>query len=274
MPYLSGGYNLTYRPSSTRYLNDHTIVRGPDSRWHVIGITDTSLGQPQNEKSFLHASAPSLDGPWREEADALSVEGDEVSLWAPHIVVLGPSQYAMFYFPNNPLKSIYRADSTDLFTWVRSFLRAPGGRDPFLFRVGQEWLMYSVGVDAEHHGQIIVASSADLTTWSAPTPVIADPLPSFSWGNLESPFVVERDGNYYLFLTRTSESPADYARTVVFASKDPRVFEWLPLTELYSHAGEVVDDGGLFYLTSAGWTANVGERWRGLSIAPMAWAAP
>ena len=103
VPYLSGGYSLTYRPSSNRYLNDHTIIRGPDMRWHVIGITDTSLGQPQNEKSLLHASAPSLDGPWREEADALSVEGDEVSLWAPHIVSLGPSQYASVDTQNRPL---------------------------------------------------------------------------------------------------------------------------------------------------------------------------
>lgn len=273
IPFLSGGYILSYKPSSTRYLNDHSIIKGRDNRWHVIGITDTSLGNPQNEKAFLHASATSLEGPWTEEPDALTVSGDEASLWAPHIVEMDASTYAMYYFPNNPKGLIYRADSADLMTWTRSTRTAPGGRDPFLLRDGTRWLMYSVGVSPTLHGRIVVASSSDLATWTSPAMVIEDPLPSFSWGNLESPYVVVRDGRYYLFLTRTSEAPADYTRTVVFVSTDPMHFAWEPVAELYSHAGEVVDDGGSYFLTSAGWTANVGERWRGLSIAAMDWAA-
>lgn len=272
-PVLTGEYQLVYKPSSTRYLNDHTIIKGPDARWHVIGITDTSLGNPQAEKTFLHASATALEGPWTEEPDALTAAGDEVTIWAPHIVALGPAQFAMFYFPNNPRKLIYRADSTDLFTWKRSPLSVPGGRDPFVLKRKNEWLMYSVGVSPEGRGRIIVARSRDLETWTETETVIEDPVPSFTWGNLESPFVVQKGERFYLFLTRTSESPADYTRTVVFTSANPLRFDWSPLTDLHSHAGEVVDDGDKNYLSSGGWTANIGEAARGLSLAPLNWVA-
>lgn len=273
VPFVDGAFAHVFQPSGTRYLNDHTVVRGPDGRWHLFGITHTSLGMPFAERSLLHAVAPNLDGPWSELPDALRTEGDEQALWAPFVFEASPGRWVMYYWGATPEQRVQRADSEDLSRWIRVPRSAPGGRDPFVLRVGSEWLLYSVGVSAASRGQILVASSADLETWSQVSVALEDPVPCFAWGNLESPTVVERGGVYYLFVTRTSASSIDYARTVVMASRDPRRFAWAPVTELLSHAAEVVFDGPHAFLTSAGWTSRVGERWRGLSITRLGWAA-
>ncbi|MBK8692024.1 MAG: hypothetical protein IPN17_06890 [Deltaproteobacteria bacterium] len=118
-------------------------------------------------------------------------------------------------------------------------------------------------VGAMAHGQILVTRSDDLEHWSTPSVALQDPSLSFGWGNLESPTVAVRDDGYYLFVTRTSEAPIDYARTVVFHSTDPARFAWAPVTEMLTHAAEVFEVDGQSYITAAGWTSMLGARWRG-----------
>jgi len=145
-----------------------------------------------------------------------------------------------------------------------------------VLRDGGRWILYSVGVGAGDRGQIVATTTADLDDpdgWSPLVAVLTDPVPSFAWGNLESPFVVRRGAWFYLFTTRTADNAIDYVRTVVFRSRDPLAFAWDPITELRAHAAEVVRDGdGSWHLTSGGWTSYVGEDNRGLLIAPLAWA--
>ena len=272
IPLLVSGYSRVFAPRGTRYLNDHTLVRGHDGTWHVFGITHTSAGSPQDERTFLHATASDLMGPWREEPDALASMGDEMAIWAPHVVEVSDGHWVMYYFPNAPDGLIRRADSSDLYHWTRTSFSAPGGRDPYLVKHGDVWRLYSVGVGPSSHGRILVSESSDLMRWSPPVTVLEDPVPGFAWGNLESPFVISRGGLYYLFVTRTSEAHVDYARTVSFVSRDPRRFGWDPIAEYPAHAAEIVNDGRSDWMTSGGWTGYVGERWRGLSIARLAWA--
>ena len=273
VPVVVGPFQRVYRPAGTRYLNDHTLARDAAGRWHLYGITHESDGDPARERSFLHATAPALFGPWSDEADALSSQPPEEALWAPFVLPTGRGRWEMFYYGNTPDHRVLRAESDDLRRWRRSARTAPGGRDPFVLRVGPVWYLYSVGADERRElGQIVVSESRDLARWTMPTVALADPVASFGWGNLESPVVVRRGEEFYLFVTRTSPSPHDYARTVVFASRDPTRFAWEPVTELMAHAAEVIEDGGGWFVTSAGWTAQLGERWRGLSVAPLAWA--
>ena len=273
VPLVVGPFQRVYRPVGTRYLNDHTLVRSPDGRWHLFGITHESAGDPSRERSFLHATAPALFGPWSDGADALQSQPPEQALWAPFVLPVGVGRWGMFYYGNTPDHRVLRAESADLHRWERSGGSAPGGRDPFVLRVGAVWYLYSVGADERREvGQIVVSESRDLTHWSMPTVALADPVAAFGWGNLESPMVVRRGEEFYLFVTRTSPAPHDYARTMVFASTDPTRFAWEPVTELLAHAAEVIEDQGEWFVTSAGWTAQMGERWRGLSVAPLAWA--
>lgn len=274
IPNVRGEYVRVFRPPGTRYLNDHTVVRGADGVWHLYGITHESQGMPFAERQLLHATAPALRGPWSAEPDILRAQGSEQVLWAPFAFEASPGRWVMYFWAGTPDGRVQRADSTDLRRWTRSRHTAPGGRDPFVLRVGQRWLLYSVGVSAERRGQILVTESADLLNWDAPVAALEDPEPSLEWGNLESPSVVQRGGLYYLFVTRTSESAVDYVRTVVVVSTDPKRFAWAPITELLAHAAEVITDGDTMYLTSAGWTAEVGERWRGMSLIRLGWSAP
>jgi beta-fructofuranosidase len=156
--------------------------------------------------------------------------------------------------------------------------RAPGGRDPFVLRDADRWLLFSVGVDGASHGQILMSETYNpsLEEWSPAKPIITDPVATTPWrrGNLQSPFVAVYDRQFYLSLTRKSPSPIDYVRTEVFCSDDPRHFDWQPIAELRVHAAEIVTDQGQYFITSAGWTKAIGENHRGLSIAPLAWAPP
>jgi beta-fructofuranosidase len=293
VPFVAGEFTRVYTPPSVtvggtvtaRYLNDHTVVRGPDGTWHLYGITNTGLGMPFDEHSLLHATAPSLMGPWTDQPDVLTADtrvNEGCCLWAPHVVQVGPTRWVMIYATQQGLR---RAVSTDLVTFTRvasdamDSLRPPGGRDPFLLRDGPQWLLYSVGVDATRNdGQILLTTllggDPDTSTmWSQPAvPVTTDPVPSFTWGNLESPTVVPYRGQYYLFTTRTANDNDDYVRTVVLRSPDRTVFPWMPVTDIRAHAAEVVADGDRYYITSAGWPGYIGEQNRGLLVAPLAWA--
>lgn len=288
VPFIDGAFTRVFVPQNGRYLNDHTIARGADGRWHLYGIANTGGGTPSAERAFLHASTPDLFGTWTEHADALvaSAPDNEGVIWAPHVVAISPSRWSMYYYagpatPDPVPRFIRRADSNDLWTWTRLQLppdqRPPGGRDPFLIDIDGTWFLYSVSVSAAANGQIVVTRSTNLDdprSWSDAVPVIEDPRPSFSWGNLESPTVVQFAGEYYLFLTRTGvDSPTDYDLTLVFRSSDPARFSWSPIAELRSHAAEVVQDGAEYFITSAGWTNAIGEINRGLSIARLSWAA-
>jgi arabinan endo-1,5-alpha-L-arabinosidase len=288
VPYVAGDFYRTYVPSGSRYLNDHSLIMGPDGTWHVYGITNDSAGDPEAEHQFLHATAPSLFGPWTEQPDALVADPrmNEAVLWAPHVVEASAGRWALFYYADlldgDPTRGVRRAESTDLWHWQRveatasPRARPPGGRDPFLFRGADRWLLFSVGVDGASHGQILSSQSRDLSfdEWSAASPVITDPVATGPWrrGNLQSPFVVTHDEQFYLFVTRKSPSPIDYVRTNVFCSDDPRHFDWQPIAELRAHAAEIVVDHGRSFITSGGWTKAIGEDHRGLSIAPLEWA--
>lgn len=290
VPYVAGDFYRAYVPSGSRYVNDHTLVIGPDGTWHLFGITNDSPGDPEAEHRFLHATAPTPLGPWTEWPDALVADAraSEKVLWAPYVIEREPGHWTLAYYADllddDPTRGVRLADSEDLWHWQRVPAtaspagRPPGGRDPFLLRVAGRWLLWSVGVDGASHGQILLSESrsTSLADWSPATPVLTDPVAATPWrrGNLQSPFVVVYDEQFYLFVTRKSPAPIDYVRTDVFCSDDPHHFDWQPIAELRAHAAEILVDHGRYFITSAGWTRTIGEEHRGLSIAPLRWAPP
>jgi beta-fructofuranosidase len=101
-------------------------------------------------------------------------------------------------------------------------------------------------------------------------------------GPTESPFVVERDGRYFLFIgpdfARLVESYRStgsydrrhYRRTRVLASDDPLHFDAAAnVATIDAHAAEVVvDEHGDSWVSHCGW----GEG--GLYLAPLRWGEP
>ena len=68
-----------------------------------------------------------------------------------------------------------------------------GGRDPFVLPWDGRWLVFSVGVSEASRGRILRSESADREEWSEASVVVEDPRPSYPWGGLESPAIVEHD---------------------------------------------------------------------------------
>jgi hypothetical protein len=264
-------------PGGPFYVNDHTIARAPDGRWHLTGIFHHELADPLNEIEFIHARARAGDpAGWRGEdftvsrgtADVtLGVDRSlgETHLWAPHIAKTD-TDYVMAFHSGGPDEDsqIKIAHSADLETWTRRplkpvFTDISTARDPMLFRAGDLWVMYYTRCDsaAAKLNGVAYRTSADLVNWSDPAMAMtlakAPPLPNS--GYTESPFVFERGGWYYLSVT---SYPVEYDASFLYRSRSPFNFGDVSVARFKSHAPEWVEGGdnpgyGPLFITHAGW---------------------
>lgn len=253
----AGQFSKIYDPSDSQqwYINDHTFVRDDSGTWHMFGITHQEPSDPYNEIQFAHATAPALHGPWTKQPMALTVDPGygETHLWAPHVIHVGSTYYMFYAGGGTPSSSteLNLATSTDLFHWTRSpagplFRDGLEARDPMVTRIGDQWVMYYCATASPSEGDQVVAyrTSTDLIHWSARNiALFGDGPPA------ESPFVVQRDGWWYLFVgPRGSDTDTD-----VFRSRDPFHFEIGDQAgRVDSHAAEVVQDGDRWWVSSAG----------------------
>ncbi|HEY0866808.1 MAG TPA: hypothetical protein VGE01_05505, partial [Fimbriimonas sp.] len=256
------------------YLNDHCLIEGP-AGWHLVGITERKPANPMHEFHLDHATAPSLEGPWKKQPFALSrdVEKGENILWAPHIVKKGDT-YWMFYCAGSRRSNydfrIHAATSKDLRTWTRvkrnpMFEDFYDARDPMVLKVGDTYYMYyTANWDTGDTNHIVsVRTSKDLLKWSRARVAFVDKGIGTWGGNTESPFVVPYGDHFYLFI-----GPGDdYRSTKVYRSPNPYAWDLSQeVATIRSHAAEVVQDRqGRWHITSCGWDAD------GLYLAPLAW---
>ncbi|WP_394830040.1 family 43 glycosylhydrolase [Pendulispora rubella] len=273
----SGPFLRIYDPSvgetSPWYINDHTFVRGQDGTWHLFGITHAEPANPLDEKTFAHATSPSLaGGPWQKQAPALVADPayGETLLWAPY-VIFHDGKYYMFYCAGGDDHAQYQirlATSTDLWTWAREpaplFTDGFDARDPMVLRVGNQWVLYYTATSEAAGGAHVVAyrTSTDLRHFGERHIAYEEPASGTYGGPTESPFVVAMGEDYYLFIGPRSS----YSSTGVFYSKNPLHFE--PSNQVGSipaHAAEVIDDNGSWYVSAAGWGQG------GVSLAPLRW---
>jgi beta-fructofuranosidase len=291
----AGRFELIYDPSVGEdepwYVNDHTFVRDRAGAWHLIGITHPEPAAPHQEIHLAHATAPSLHGPWTKQPFALTADPahGETLLWAPHVID-HDGRYWMFVCGGGPSMTgygIHLMVSDDLVAWERhpaNPLLVDGyeARDPMVLRVGERWVMYYTATSEPEGGSFVVVAteSDDLVRWEGRRIVYTDPMSGTFGGPTESPFVVERDGRYHLFigpdwqglmasLEETGRyDPACYRGTRVLASDDPFAFDLDgQVGFLDAHAAEVVvDDDGSTWVSHCGWGQG------GVHLAPLRWA--
>ncbi|MFG1796113.1 glycosyl hydrolase family 32 [Nocardia sp. NPDC049149] len=277
----AGAFNRIYDPgdgeSEPWYINDHTLIRDHDGLWHLFGITHPEPADPFNEVDFAHATAPTLAGPWTKHPPALTVDPDyydETHLWAPYIVE-AHDRYYMFYAgggPDRTAAAINLATSTDLFHWERRrsgplFRDGYDARDPMVTRVGDQWVMYYCANSTPLGGHHVVAyrTSTDLVHWGDRHIAYTDPTVGTEAGNTESPFVVQQDGCWYLFI---GPRPG-YVGTDVFRSDSPFRFRIGDKAgHIDSHAAELVRDDSQWWITHAGWGQG------GVYLAPLTFPPP
>lgn len=152
-----------------------------------------------------------------------------------------------------------------------------------VLRVGDRWVMYYTATALPEGGRhvVVATESDDLVHWHGRTIVYADPMSGTGGGPTESPFVVEHDGRWYLFigpdwqrLTATFAvdaryDPAGYVGTRVLASDDPLHFDLGgQVGFIAAHASEVVvDTDGSTWISHCGWGQG------GVHLAPLRWDA-
>lgn len=254
------------------YINDHSLVRAADGRWHVFGIWHPEPAAPLDETFFLHASADDLEGaPWTIHDPVLHARTGqgETHVWAPH-VIHHDGLYRMVYAGGTADHTAYRitlATSEDLFTWTRHepvlFEDGFDARDPMLLRVGQEWLLYYTRTSAPHGGfhEVAVRRSEDLLAWSEARVAYRSAEHGTVGGPTESPFVVPAGQGWILFVCESGE----YDRTLAFFSRDPLSFIEAGRidVDLDEHCAEIVVDGERTWITGGGWGRG------GLTIRPL-----
>ena len=263
------------------YVNDHAILQGPDGQWHLFGITSHE-GDSENERYFVHAAGPSLTAPMEEMGVVID---NGARAWAPGVIEQG-GLYYMFYGPSPTKLDI----SEELTHWMGYEVRLEGvpplavHRDHMVCRLPDgSFVMYAVGVKGGF-GCVSALTSRDLMHWRFAGYALTSggdaPLTP-PWGAFESPYVVERDGLYYLFVTYTDCSRATYEDTLVACSHDPLRFghydghnaEEVFAARLQGHASEILRDpkDGQWYMTTCGWRGYGIPVEGGVAIARLAW---
>ncbi|HZG78307.1 MAG TPA: hypothetical protein VEZ72_20815 [Paenibacillus sp.] len=285
IPEIAGDWRLLFRPEKTGcYVNDHSIVRTEEGRWHLFGITSLNKHiDPEHERYFVHARGASLEEGLGEERKTID---HGTRAWAPGVAAAN-GRYYMYYGPA-PTKL---AVSNELFHWINNDIALVGSpidachRDHMVVQINEyTWAMYATGVRPGGYGCISVYVSNDLQNWRfvqyALTTSGEAPL-RCAWGATESPYVVFYEGFYYLFITYTDCSDETYNDTLVFRSANPYDFGDYrgegggaqPVAKLFGHASEVIRDpeSGTWYMTTCGWPGKGAPHEGGVSIAKIIW---
>lgn len=278
IPHIVGDWRILFRPElNGNYVNDHSIVIGSDGKWHLYGITSFG-GKSYEERYFVHGVGESLQAEFEEVGRSI----DRGTLaWAP-CVIEKEGNYYMFYGPSPTSLAV----SHDMYEWFGTKINLNdeplmgAHRDHFVLEEDGKYIMYVVGV---HNKRSAVScfSSTDLLSWQfegfALTSGENAPL-NPAWGAMESPYVIKKDGEYYLFITYTDCSDENYCDTMVFCSKDPKKFGIFdgkygtkPITVLKAHAPEILQENGQYYITTCGWIDKPNPNKGTVSIARLEW---
>ena len=232
----------------------------------VSGISSESPIQNQllhcRRGSFAHATATNLLGPWTKQASILAVDSSqkETVVWAPYVLE-HDGRYWMYYCGGGEDHARYRiqlATSTDLWTWRRCtqnrmVVDGVDARDPMVLRVDDHWVMYYAATSTPQGGfhTVVSVTSRDLIHWSNCKEVFRSRTSGTYGGDTESPFVVHRNGKYYLFVCTN----VGYNQTAAYESDSP--FHWdLPhqVGQYPAHASEIIHTSdGKWYASRSGW---------------------
>jgi predicted GH43/DUF377 family glycosyl hydrolase len=261
-----GEFHKIYDPSTGErepwYINDHTFVRAEDGQWHLFGITHQEPANPQQEKFFAHATAPELHGPWTKQAPVMQADErlGETVVWAPYIL-RNDKIYWLYYCAggrDDTEYHIHLATSPDLWQWTRHpenpmVVDGYDARDPMVLPWGDQWLLFYTATSKPRggHHTVNAVTSRDLIHWGNKREVFRDPEKGTFGGPTESPFVVARNGKYYLFVCTNR----GYNETAVYESDSPLHWERASLVGKFpAHAAEVIQTpDGKWFVSRAGW---------------------
>ncbi|GGK46187.1 MULTISPECIES: family 43 glycosylhydrolase [Flavobacteriaceae] len=241
------------------YINDHTFIEDLKGNLHFFGINNPFLKDGSYNYSYHpHISHAVMSAPEKEfEHVGMAIseyKNGNGFVGAPYVVKNKEGKYLMFFqakFGKERFQEL--AVSDDLYNWKRT--HAPilashdNMRDPCFFQDdnGKDYL-YIVTPRMEG-SSISVIETENFEAFGKPKEVIHIP-DGVSWSGLESPYVVKRNGLYYLFV---SYAHRHYDETLVIVSDRFDSFKLEnTITTLHSHAPEIVTYKGKTYISTCG----------------------
>jgi|GEM_PF-669952 len=293
------------------FVNDHCLFRAPDGKIHFFGIENpypsTAVGwervKPQVEfpdRPFIktinkmigqhlyqtypgnfkthyrigHAVADEIWGPWKRLPAVLQDKERKTNYGAPYVVQHDGRYYMLLDAPTG------LAVSNDLMNWEEIEAKTPwqslghGHRDPMVIRDKDgTYLQYYTGGDPKKRQVISIARSRDLSEWERLEPCYVGPLKRGpSWGIYESPYMLEHNGLYYLFVCFAHRR---YDETYVVVSDNPLHFDHAnTITTVFTHAPEFIEIDGQTYVSGCGIEDPQMLNRSGLWIAKLKWLKP
>ena len=287
--------------------SDFSLIKDNRNRWHCIGTFGEGPGgygsgyQLNDGYALFHAVGNSLEAPMTLlDKIPYQVASPQAYMWAPGVIWNRDRTTAfLFYFHylgSSEFKEncvrLLTSSARDLAAWhpydgtelleKNMVFREQDDRDFCVFwddRLGSYLMYYAcAGVYPGLPGLntiVRVRTSKNLLHWSDPTAVMGPPPGGYQCA--ESPFVLYRDGYYYLWI-----SGIDYSRISLYISEDPFNFgdpAANRIEEQPGHAPEIVSDQGQDYMAcsmvSTVPSATPGANdLHGILIQPLRWDTP
>lgn len=259
--------------------NDFSVLKDGNT-WHIIGIThprprgfinDFEYSDDIHEAEYqaFHCTAEGenfsdiVAHEAFKDCDKILYpqerENERPEFWAPHLMKYD-GKYNVIYSP----EKMRRAVSTDFKHWeiMPSLFTCenPAARDPYLFE--EDGKIYAVFTEER---QLKYRVSENMTDWSD-VKVLQSSF--YDSCECESPFLMKREGVYYLFWSICDGRNGSYDnRTLVFAADTiDGLKDTAPITMLKAHAPEIVTDAdGESWLLSTFYPNN------GISAVKLKW---
>lgn len=290
IPYLNGeSRTIIDAKPGTEYegdwfTNDHCFIIDHDGMLHWIGINNPF--PPEGKKLYRyhpylgHLISDSPTSTWKRLPFALDESKGTEYLGAPFVVWLEESQrWVMVVEVRLDQRRLEVCWSDDLITWERTKKAILpdklwiSTRDPHIMKRPDGYYWIHV-VSAENNGvkqsQVLRIKTKDFVNFEDPVTILSindNDYETF----MESPFMVERKGLWYLFFTYAHRR---YEETIVIVSDNPDHFDYPQnvLTTLFGHASEIFTFGGKTYISSCGPEDHQFANTHGVTLAELKWA--
>ncbi len=268
------------------FTNDHCFIEDPkDGKLHWFGINNPF--PPKGKELYRyhpylgHCVTDDPTGKWKRLDWALDESEGTEYLGAPCVIWHEESKrYAMVLETWLDKRRLEVCWSDDLYNWKRTRKAILpdtlwiSTRDPHIIKGpdGKYWIhVVSTGNKGVKQSQVIRIKTKDFEHFEDPQTILG--INDCQWATLmESPFLYQKDGLWYLFFTYAHRR---YAETCVVVSDNPDHFDFEKncLTTLYGHAAKIFTYKGKSYISSCGPEGGSVLNKHGVTLAEFGWAS-